>query len=353
MKLGILTFHAAHNYGAVLQAYGLLNYLSSLGHEVYVIDYRPDSIRRGVNRGIPALPKNPLKLCKTLVEEFSIRKDRLKRFDKFEEFIIKELNLFPFDTVKLEEFDRIFIGSDQVWNKSLLNNKFDPVYMGASFSARYVSYAASMGWYQVEDDDIAVLKQYLSNFEAISVRETDTSTFLTEITGTNIHVTCDPTLLLKREEWTKLYVPTNKKGYVLCYNLLNSNDCQALAEDLAKSKGLEIINLVPSVSKKSPKSSCQSAGPKDFISYIMDAEYVVTSSFHGTVFSILFDKEFYSVGLSNYGGRIRSLLRTIGLEDRMIVPKDLNNLSKCDYMAASCLLNGFITESKNFIKNSL
>lgn len=353
MKLGILTFHAAHNYGAVLQAYGLLKYLTSLGHDVFVIDYRPDSIRRGLYRGVPALPRNPLKLCKTLIEEFSIRKDRITRFDKFEEFITKELNLFPFDTTRLEEFDKIFIGSDQVWNKSLLNNKFDPVYMGASFPAKYISYAASMGWYQIEDSDISQLKRYLTNFEAISVRETATSAFLTEISGVDVSVTCDPTLLLNRNDWAKLYEPTYKKGYVLCYNLLNSRECQALAEDLAKSKGLEIIYLVSSVAKKSPKGSCSNAGPIEFISYIMDAEYVVTSSFHGTVFSILFNKEFYSVGLSNYGGRIQSLLKTLGLEDRMTIPKDFNSLVRCDYNKASLLLNNFITDSQSFIKRSL
>lgn len=354
MKIGILTFHAAHNYGAVLQAYGLYKYLTNLGHEVYVIDYRPQSLIKGYRRDFPELPKNPYKLLKLLLSEPIVRKHRIRRFDNFENFIKHRIKLYPcteeFDG---SSFDEIIIGSDQVWNIALLNDKYDTLFWGTNIKTRCISYAASFGWYKFKDNDIKIIKDKLQKFSSLSIRETNSAEFLSKETGLNIEVACDPTLLLTKEEWESLCRPIkSNKPYVLCYNLLQSKDCDKLAHDLAKTHDLELIKITPRVTLGNTFSTIQDASPIDFLSYIKDADYVVTSSFHGTVFSILFNKEFYSVGLSKYGGRIKSLLEMIGLEERMLNP-DLTNLKRCNYMNAKIKLDKFISQSKLYLNNNI
>ena len=120
MRIGILTFHAAHNYGAVLQCYSLQEYLKSLGHEVYVIDYQNDRMlavykRFRVER---ILRKNPIHMVNSLFNEISLFRRRKKRHSAFHKFIAEKLNLTSVETIERLPFDIIFIGSDQVWSYS-------------------------------------------------------------------------------------------------------------------------------------------------------------------------------------------------------------------------------------------
>lgn len=354
MRIGILTFHRAHNYGAMLQTYGLLNFLKSMGHDVYVIDYCPVLFKKAYRRTIPAIPRNPLNILKVLVNEPFVHKCRVKRYDAFNEFMKSEFNLYPwkkgFDG---REFDIIFIGSDQVWNKDCLGG-FDKIYWGDGLKCKVASYAASLAWFRPSAQELTKVKNYLNNFHSISVRENDAAEYLASITNKPIDVVCDPTLLLDAQDWERVSIPVDEdKKYVLCYDLVSNPQCQEFAGELARSKGLKLINIVGVVNKTSPVNSVKTAGPREFLSYFRNSEYVVTTSFHGTAFSLIFNKQFYALGISKFGGRIQSLLRTMGLEKRMQIPDDLHNLEMCDFADVNKKLQQLVLSSKQYISRTI
>lgn len=354
MKIGILTFHRAHNYGAMLQAYGLFAYLKTLGHEVNVIDYAPSIFKKGYRRSIPAIPRNPINICKTIAKEPFLHNDRVKRYDAFDGFIHSALDLYPYNEgFDGNEFDLIFIGSDQVWNKHCIR-ALDKVYWGEALKCKIASYAASMAWYRPSDNELPLIQNYLNRFSHVSVREKDAADYLRTIISKPVEVVCDPTLLLQAKDWENICKPIpEKKKYLLCYNLVDDMECKQVAETIAKEKGLKEINLVGSASMRNPKGSLVTAGPCEFLSYFKHAEYVVTSSFHGTVFSLIFKKQFLSVTPSKFAGRASYLLKTVGLEERMQIPSDIKNIPFCNYDDVDKRLSQFIASSKEFIVKCL
>lgn len=354
MKIGILTFHRAHNYGAMLQTYALQKYLNKLGHKVYVIDYFPLSFKRTYRRNFPALPRNPFYLCKILKDELFIHKDRIKRYDSFSNFMESNLNLYPYkDGFDGHEFDHIFIGSDQVWNKTLFRG-FDKMFWGTGLKCKYSSYAASMAWYRPEKEEISIFLRHIENFNNISVRETDAMEYLKQITTKKINVVCDPTLLLSEEEWNDLSNKTiETERYVLCYNLVRSAECYKLAEAIAKERGCKVLHLVASANISNPEGALTTAGPQEFLSYFKQAEYVVTSSFHGTVFSLIFKKQFYSLTPSKLVGRVASLLNVLNLQDRMYAPQQLIEMPMINYDEVNNNIKDLVLKSKNFVDECL
>lgn len=354
MRIGILTFHRAHNYGAMLQAYGLLTFLKSLGHEVSIIDYCPKLFKKAYRRNLPTIPRNPIKLCKKLVRELSVHANRVQRYDAFDDFMNSELSLYPWHKgFNGQEFDHIFIGSDQVWNKECLG-QFDKVYWGDGLRCMVSTYAASMAWYRPSSQELSIIKKYLAQIYSLSVREKDAAEYLTTITSKPVTVVCDPTLLLKKDKWEFVCKPISpSEKYVLCYDLVSNSVCQEFAAKLSKAKGLKLLNIVGSVENDGIVNSLPTVGPGEFLSYFRDAEYVVTTSFHGTVFSLIFHKQFYSLGISKFGGRIQSLLEMLGLESRMQVPENLNDLEICDFREVNEKLEKFVASSKDYIINAL
>ena len=131
---------------------------------------------------------------------------------------------------------------------------------------------------------------------------------------------CDPVLLLRKKEWEKRCVPiSTKRPYVLCYNLLQSEKCAEQARKVSRELGYELINITACLLPfKSGRRYLQTLDPISFISYFKEAAFVVTSSFHGTVFSVVFQKPFYVVGMGSLGGRSASLLAKLNLSDRIV-----------------------------------
>ena len=147
MRIGILTFHCAHNYGAMLQCYALQEYLVAQGHEVSVVDYRPDYLTHGYVRHALHhwISRNPLRAVKRLLTEPFLYRTRGKRWDGFDRFMRTKLHLTPYHPASDNvTFDLIIVGSDQIWSTRLTGEKFDPVFFGKGLACRSVSYAASM-----------------------------------------------------------------------------------------------------------------------------------------------------------------------------------------------------------------
>jgi polysaccharide pyruvyl transferase WcaK-like protein len=229
MKVGIVTFHRAHNYGAVLQAYALQSYLKFLGCEVFFIDHKNESMLScykiwDVHRFIS---KHPTKMLNKIQNEVRLIKHRINRYNKFENFINSFFCLKNASSSNVRLLDLIIVGSDQVWNTHLTNG-FDDYYWGnlnIREDARIISYAASIEEYWNETYNTKA-KNLLNKFNAISVREQKTAEYLRIFLDKDINVTIDPTLLVDSSVWEKFaQKPSLADNYLLFYQVRNSPEC--------------------------------------------------------------------------------------------------------------------------------
>jgi hypothetical protein len=358
MKIGIFTFHCAHNFGAMLQAYALQHYLELQNHEVYVIDYRPEYLIKPYKRHSIRhwLSRNPIRMVKKILTEPFLLKKRETFWNKFECFINTKLRLYPYTAnADYSEFDIIILGSDQIWNPKLTGDKFDKVFLGGALKLKKIAYAASMGYFKPNSKEKEILYIYLKELSEIFIREKGLNDILSPLMGQNLSVVCDPVFLLSKKEWEKeCMVIHHRRPYVLCYNLLNSDECEIQAKCTAQKLGYDVIIITGSpILFRIGKQYRQTLSPLEFISYLEGASFIVTSSFHGTAFALIFQKEFYSVGLEHNSGRILSLLSLLHLEKRLL-DKPMNEIvDAIDYASVTELLEKHIAESKDLLYNAI
>lgn len=365
MRIGILTFHRALNYGAFLQAYALRRAISRMGHEVEIVDYWPDGhaavyalfppFRWWKIRPIWSNIKSLVYSCLALFPAW-------KRKRKMQTLACRYLDL-PSKVVyrKAEKltalrYDCLCYGSDQIWWKSIIPGYegFDKVYWGevVSRDIRKVAYAPSMGVISLTDDDKERIKRFLLNFDALAVRETTLRDALLPLTSQKIEVVLDPVFLLSASEWSDLCSPVGDQRYVLCYNLLHSPEAAEQACYLCNTLECTLKDITGQI-ELFRRGTMQTLDALEFISWIKGAEFVVTTSFHGVAFSILFHKNFYTLGLGNKGDRISSLLNLLGLERRLL-EKPVKGVSEAiNYDEADQKLSGLIEHSLDYLKNIL
>lgn len=352
MRIGILTFHAAHNYGAVLQCYSLQEYLKSLGHEVSVIDYqnkRMLSVYKRFRIG-RILKKNPIHMIKNVYTEMSLYQRRKKRYYAFQNFINNALNLVPIETIKELPFDIIFIGSDQVWNYKLTYG-FDSYYWGDFVRPSHTilaSYAASMQdkWPESKDE---IIKSKLKNFDFISVREASLAQKLQMLSpNKRVYHVVDPTLLISTSIWNRIATQPNiTSPYVLFYQVDVNPLAREIAKGIAEREGLKLLVISANIQNENDDVAI-SVSPVDFVGLVKYSKLVVSASFHATVFSILLRKDFYSIKAHGKNARINSLLSGLGLESRAIesVPSKIESV---DYSLVN--IESIKKESVQFFNN--
>lgn len=365
MKIGILTFHRAINYGAVLQCYGLSETLKAMGHEVDVIDYRPECIEY-YRKKIPFFKirhtsglRNQLKALIVSLLNIETVKDANRRFDLF---LKNNFNLSK--TVLSAEnmpsdYDLIFLGSDQIWSPQICYG-FDSIYWGQfkHDTTRLVTYAASLGGHnELSDLEWKNVGRYLKGFERISVREKKLQEDLENRVGIKSELVVDPTILVKETSFECLAKKPKEMpdNYVLVFSVAPTDNLYGFAEKVAAQTGSEIIVLT---ANKLWKCKYRNVTPtvEEFLGWFKYAKCIVTVSFHGTVFSVLFRKDFYS--LTNYmQDRAEQLLKALGLESRLIESdtRTINNMSftHIDYSSVNEKLDSLRESSISFIKQSL
>ena len=317
MRIGILTFHNALNYGAVLQAYATQVFLTEMGHDVEIIDYENPFIKKVYKRRIKLSPNLKVFLVSIIVFIFNTLK--VKAFSRFvQRYLNLSIPIYNEDDL-YEKYDLIFIGSDQVWNPKQTGG-FDKYYWGNfKHTCVLAAWAASSKENAFSEDNIDLVSKYLENFDFISVREHTLKTQLEKITMQDMKVLIDPTLMLAKEKWLHVCHPVPEKKYVLVYAMSEEKMVVEKAKVLAAKRSLNLIVVNPYTNAKISRGYKQFISPLSFISYIKKADAIVTSSFHGTAFSIIFEKDFYCVikkGESNQ--RIESLLETLGLKSRIV-----------------------------------
>lgn len=303
MDFNIVTFHSAYNYGAILQSLALQEFIISLGYNAGIFDYRPN-VKQNYS-GIRG--KILYVLNKIHKDEFALRNSR------FDAFIQENLLL------NLEKESRIFLsGSDQVWNPT---GSMNPIYFLQFVGDTSVraSYAASMGKTIVPNKKKDLFKRYINHFDIISVREQTVKDCLKEFCDKPISVNVDPTLLMDCNFWEKYMKPVSglPEKYILVYVLHLPNNVNKVLKWLTKETGNKVVLIdgqgVLSFIVKND-ISLHNIGPAEFLWLVANAQSVVTSSFHGTAFSIIFHKEFYSIVNPASPSRINNILNLFNLK---------------------------------------
>ena len=364
MKIGILTFHCAHNYGAVLQCYALQQYLRSLGYEVLLVNYRPEYLLKPYTR-VPALGNTSLvgkiKILLNFILSFFVRVIRYRGFEKFINkylLVSKVVNREDIDSLTCDVY---IVGSDQVWNPKITEG-FDDVYLGnfvVRRNVKKITYAASISLSDLTEEQSIYLKKALYNFNAISVREYKMISLLQPLTNFKLMQVVDPTFLLDKQDWDKLVsnIPPCQGKYVLTYQVEVNPNVNRIAHLIARQLNARLIQLVAWPTIKYKNSLRQTTDPAAFVSYIKHAECVVTSSFHGTAFSILYQRPFYVVDLhSLHGGsneRLKTVLSTFHLEERYIPEGWDSKFQNIDYTDINIQIESMREESQKFLLDNL
>lgn len=362
IHIGVITEHRARNYGSVLQNYALIKVLNEITDaKVNTIDYRPYFIENsfGVfNRELfheaVRSPKKLLRFLMVTIYKMPVNIVRENKFKRFREHRLclseSYYNTFPELDQAIDSYDCVFIGSDQVWNTDITDG-FCPGYFGdfANYHGILASYAASIGKKEV---DLEKFKEKLDNFDMISVRESSAKNQLKELTDKEIEVVLDPTLLVEKKVWLELLDENYlNEEYIFVYLLEINDEIVRLVNEFAKKKKMPIVFFDV---KKRYNCKCYSrynAGPEEFLTYLYHSKYVITNSFHGTVFSIIFEKQFISIPHTTKSSRAIDLLNKLGLSSQIYDPAIGVSVidSSIDFGGANEVINESRKESMDYI----
>lgn len=323
MKASIITMTSTYNYGATMQAYALQEFVKKLGHEANLIDHMSSP---NPKRTISLSDFSKINLMK-MPYKFSLEKG----YRSFEEFYDKHMQMsrrYP----NMEELkacppdsDVFIAGSDQVWNyKDAKLSRF--LLDFAPDAAKKISYAASMGNSELPEEKKEIYREALRRFDAVSVREEEARGLIAPLTDKEVQVNCDPAFLLDAEEWRALEKPVKgiqKDTYILCYMIHMPTWFNDWIQKISKKLSLKIVyvGLNGYRSQKCDKY-VRTAGPGEFLWLIDNAAMVVSSSFHGNVFSLIFGKKLISTPDAKRPDRIHNLLRMFGENEREIYSPD-------------------------------
>lgn len=347
-KVNIITKHSAYNFGAMLQAYALQQTISELGAECNIIDLRQKKPQT----------KWAWKSLSGAIYNLSYKlhkKELQKGYEKFEDFI----NAYA-KTIKYEDKwelyknvpngDVYITGSDQVWNPLNVSEEFFLRF--AKKDSVKASYAASLGINYLPYATKNLIKEYISDFDYISVREQDGKTLLSPLTNKEINVNVDPTLLLTSEKINEIAVlPKTKKPYILCYVLYRPSWLNKWLKKVRKTTRKDIVLVTTDAFRNVYHNKVvRDAGPKEFLGLINGADFIISSSFHGVALSIASRKPFYAVVNKNMPSRISNLLSLTGLENRIVDEGKPFKFTDIDYSNANVILQKEKEKSLEYLK---
>lgn len=362
-SVGIITFHASHNYGSMLQAYALQQTVRSLGFDCRIINlrtpvqkrmYRPFYRQAGPVWKIVALRYPLLALAER-------RKHRL--FERFmrEHYSMTETEYSDAGQLRRNPptFDYYISGSDQIWNTMCVD--FSKSYfLDFVKSGKRIAYAPSMGGKieRTHENYGEFISECLARYDSISVREPGTARRVKQICGIEAAVTVDPTLLLPGADWNTLAGerPLVEGDYLLLYNPWPSDDnfeSYAQALSVAGEKGVKVVCTMPNAYRRWSRFSnfkfFTAVGPSEFLNLIRFSKYVVCGSFHAVVFSLVFAKPFYACnGMTD--SRISNLLEMTGLQR---CADKLDERGTFDFPQIHARLKPYIDSSRRFLIDSL
>lgn len=322
-KVAIITYHKVYNCGSSLQAYATLQTFLKLGMDATIINYVPKRFKRYGSFLQTFAEKsffsNSLKALLMTLLSYRSRKKQKEQFDKFDTYLQLGEEVYDENLPFMPEYDMYFTGSDQVWNN----------YFGGFEKAYFLdfvkkgkpcyAYSASFGKNQFRDDEKFELRNLLSKYSKISVRENTGKRLLEEF---NIESTqlLDPIYVLSRDEWSKIAESPIEGKYILIYQISYKSNCIDYARQLSINVGGMPIYFIEYERRPHRHGITYFFAPtvNQFLGLIRNATYMVTDSFHGTSFSLKFNRTFFTVMPPAFPGRIKSILELLGLQDRII-----------------------------------
>lgn len=351
-RIGIITIHSDLNYGAFLQAFALVHFLRLRGYDAKIIDYRK----------IPNHPRT-YKFPKSIA--FKIYNlPRLYRYRSFIKPYLSNVRYNSLDEIMngfSENFEVLISGSDQIWNPECGGlDKINPAYyLAFASNKRYkkISYASSVGSYIFNKEEQSSLKKWLGEYEHLSTREIQGARQLESILEREVKVVLDPTLLLTKEQWEYKKSHVNVRGkYLLIYYIDDLEEVVSFASIIAKKKRLKVA-LISNMNHKPHGIDIliPHCGPAQFLCLFDNASYVVTNSFHGTAFSVNFNKSFISVIKRNSPQRAQTLLQNVGLPERLLTDiSQVDSLSdNIDWTTVNAKLNVLREDSIRYLINAI
>ena len=366
MKVGIVTYFTPDNYGAVLQAYALQTVVKRLGYDCEIVDYVCKARRKKHKLQIP---RNPVNLLRNLKVAFEKKHRIPAKQAGFADFRRRFLMLSPHcnivSDIDVGRYQALIAGSDQIWNPNI--NEWDSAYWLAFANGkdvRKIAYAPSFGRATLTTAQKRDYAEYLKDFYVVSCRESDG----VELVRTELHYpdasqTIDPTLLLEKSDYDICREERKDKPprYVLCFyvgSIDNGNPLVDLARRMAKIHDASLVFVSNEVYSRSffPPHFINPT-PGEALDLISSAQFVVTNSFHGMVFSIQFEKEFFVYTGSGRENRVASLLDQCGIGERLIPQYStgdaLPNVGSINYQSVTAALQKPRGESLSFLRKAL
>lgn len=342
-KVGIMTLYK-NNYGAFLQAYALQRTLFDIGYDAEIINYNSRKYKCFLGVELSYLKNDPVTFAKLVIPAIIHYRSAKKKQSNFDQSIADKLKVGKREyTSPMEiasqppQYDVYITGSDQVFNPKLRPYAF-PVrclHFADGHKVVKASYAASVAQKQLSHEDSIQFSKYLNDFSGISIREKSSVEMIQACTENPVEANIDPTLLLKKESWNQFAeISNDQQDYILVYKLKGQPDLDQYVETLAKQTGLRIINCGRELNIHAENMKQESnLSPEKFVGRFIGAKYIVTNSFHGTVFSVIFHKQARIFVPQETGMRITELLDLTGLQCLLQCDVTNENLSQVYEMA--------------------
>lgn len=361
-KIGLMTWFTYDNFGSLLQCKATLEMVKKLGYDIELINYEPRENYSDFK--ISALSKKVIKkiirLCKQSNHNQIIRKNNYIQFRK--EFPKSRVANEKSDLFQLnKEYDAFICGSDQIWAPTVFDENYFLSFV--KDNDKKIAYAPSIGLPVIENKIVREKMKYLiSQFKYLSTREIQGANIIKNLTGKDAKVVLDPTLLMTKAEWSKEFINIKYRNYILAYFLGDNKKYYKVCKQIAEKLNKKLI-IIPTTEKDFDKQETiyDDLGPKEFISLINNADLILTDSFHGTIFSINFNKKFISFkrfkdDKLSQNSRIYNILEKLNLKNILYdnnLEKVLEESEKIDYNIVSNELNKLREESIQFLRDSL
>ena len=366
MKVKTITCHHVYNYGASLQAYALMSFIRSKGHEVEIIDYMPQYIRK--NLSLWAIGsrwnKNFLIRFAFYCYVVPIRLLQYKSRKKFDEFsnkyfkLTQRYNSFEELAADPPKADIYFCGSDQIWNPEIQNGLDPAFYLDfVPSGVMRASYAASFSVPFIKNEYKSFIKKLLGKLDFISVREkTGIEIVQSLAVRKNAVNVVDPVFLLDSSQWVSMtYIPSYT-NYILVYDQENNKAIKEIARSIAQNNGKKIIAFKDLYPRNYADIKIKYSGPIDFISLIAYADAVITNSFHCMAFSIIMNRNFYVVPRTHQkvNSRMNDFLTCLNMSDRIVKnKKEMESCKEINYDYVNSTITKLRKDSENYIDKCL
>lgn len=356
-RIGIITFHFVNNYGGVLQAYALQKVISDLGHKVYVIDYRNWFIRfTDAVRMMPVTKR--LDVFKAGMKSYGDRKGRVAKINRF---IQGHLNLtkrvsyrelYTLDS----DFDKFICGSDQIWNPLITGGVDKAYYLDfINDKTKKISYAPSMGTGRIFGFHLKKMFRMIKEIGYLSIREKSTRKMLFEAIGKSPEILVDPTFLIKLDEWETLADKPDglPEKYILLYMMQGDERIYEYARRMKEVFNVPIVEISRYGYNPGFADYIKvNVGIEEFLGLFLNATYICTNSYHGFVYSLIFNKDLCLIPSVHFSARIRNLLELFEMSDADLSTKE-KLLMEIDYNKADSIIRKQRNKALDYLSRAI